>query len=99
MAAIRPNAPKSMMDFILALCSVRHRLDDVVNADADTERRIFLGIVRRVGPLPGIAQVGVGAEGNDQATLDVLKAPREGHPSRQPEDVGQPFTQFSPAPG
>src|SRR4051812_1266227 len=37
--------------------SMRHRVDDVVDAEANPERRNPLGVARVVGELPGIADI------------------------------------------
>ena len=36
---------------------MRHRVDDVIHADADAQRGIFFGIAAVVGPFPGIADI------------------------------------------
>src|ERR1035437_7673213 len=43
---------------------VRHRIDDVIERDANSQGCVFLGIQRVVGVLPGIAQVHVVAHGH-----------------------------------
>src|SRR5689334_8374991 len=59
-----------------AVASVRHGIDDVVDADADSERRELFVIVRIVGPFPGIADVGVERHRHHQpAAIVVNPAP------------------------
>src|SRR4051812_17255522 len=59
--------------------SMRHGTDDVVDADPDPQRRVALGIVRRIGPLPGIAYVRLeGDRDHETAAIVVDAAPTVG---------------------
>src|SRR5450432_1512145 len=53
---------------------VRHRVDHVIDADADAERRVLLRVFGIVGMLPGIAQVHIVADGGHEAALIVIDA-------------------------
>ena len=53
---------------------MRHGVNDVVNADADPERGVFLGIFGIVGVLPGIAEVHVVADGDHEPAFVVIDA-------------------------
>src|ERR1039457_5677469 len=54
--------------------SVRHRVDDVIDADADAEGGEPFGVLRVVGVLPGIAQIHVVTDGDHQASVVVVDA-------------------------
>src|SRR5579884_1000759 len=53
---------------------VRHRVDQIVEPDADAERGEALGILRVIGMLPGIAKVHVVADRDHQAAVVVVDA-------------------------
>src|SRR4051812_41232654 len=42
--------------------SVRHRVQDVVDAQAERESGILLGVLRRVGPFPRVADIHIEAD-------------------------------------
>ena len=48
-----------------------HGVHDVVEDDAESKSGKFLGILRTVGPLPGVAEVHVGADGDHDAAAIV----------------------------
>src|SRR5579883_2985837 len=54
--------------------SVRHRVDDVVDPDANAKSGELFVIARLVGPLPGIAQIHVETDRHHQAALVVVDA-------------------------
>src|SRR5258708_2980510 len=54
--------------------SVRHGVDDVIHADADSEIGKLGGIFRIVGVLPGVAQVHVVADGHHEPAFIVVDA-------------------------
>src|ERR1039458_8602036 len=60
------------------LSSVRHRIDDVVNSPANSQRRHLLGISRIVGPLPGISHIRIKRDRHHQAVVVVV----DPHPMR-----------------
>src|SRR5271170_2457846 len=53
---------------------VRHRVRDVVDPDAESERGVLFRILGVVGVLPGIAQVHVVADGDHEAAFVVVDA-------------------------
>src|SRR6516164_3991529 len=53
---------------------MRHGINDVVHADPDAEGGVFLGVVRSIGPLPGIADVGLEGDGHHQTPAVVIDA-------------------------
>src|ERR1035441_3730997 len=54
--------------------SVRHRVNDVIDADADAEGGESFGVLRVVGVFPGIAEIHVVADGDHQAAAIVVDA-------------------------
>src|ERR1035441_9582004 len=54
--------------------SVRHRVDDVIDADADAEGGEPFGVLRVVRVLPGIAQIHVVTDGHHQPAVIVVDA-------------------------
>src|ERR1700735_3419721 len=53
---------------------MRHGVNDIVDANANPERGVFLWILGIVGMLPGIAQIHVVANGHHQPALVVEDA-------------------------
>jgi hypothetical protein len=53
---------------------VRHRVNHVIDADADAESRELLRIFGIVGVLPGVAQIHIVADGHHQAMMLVIHA-------------------------
>src|ERR1700678_2923267 len=51
---------------------MRHGVNDIVDANANPERGVFLWILGIVGMLPGIAQIHVVADSHHQAALVVV---------------------------
>src|SRR5450756_183649 len=56
------------------LSSMRHRVDDVIDADADAEGGELLGVARVVGVFPGIAEIHVVTDGDHQPAVVVVDA-------------------------
>src|SRR5438034_9916331 len=65
---------------LLQACSVRHGVDDIIDADADSQLGELFRIARVIGVLPGVAQVHVVADGHHEASLVVVDAA----PNRNP---------------
>src|ERR1044071_9559481 len=59
---------------VTAWDSVRDRIHDVVQSDADSQSRKLLVIAGIVSKLPGIAQIGVERQSGDQASSFVIDA-------------------------
>ena len=64
----------SWTSFSLSLPLVRHRVDNVVDTNTNPQRREFFIILRIVGPLPGIAQVGIESHGGYNAAFVIIDA-------------------------
>ena len=60
------------------LGSVSHSIDDVVDADAIRQRCSAFGILGTVGPFPGVADIGISADGDHDATFIVPSARHAG---------------------
>jgi hypothetical protein len=54
---------------------MRHRIDDVIDAEPVGERGHLLGIIRDVGELPSVAYIGIVVHGNEYAVLVVIDGP------------------------
>jgi hypothetical protein len=50
---------------------VSHSIEDVVDADAIRKRCSALGVLGAVGPFPSVADIGIVANGNDDAAFIV----------------------------
>src|SRR5438128_9151868 len=54
--------------------SVRHRVDDIVYADADAQGGELFRVVGRIRPLPGISHVRIEGDGHHEAAFVVVDA-------------------------
>src|SRR5450432_543398 len=69
-----PRYSSRGLRFFRASRSMRHRVDHVINADADPQRGEFFRVARVVGPLPGITHVGVERHRNHYPAVVVVDA-------------------------
>src|SRR5260370_9136153 len=67
--------PRQTTQAMVCPTSMRHRVHDVVDADAYAERRESFRVLRIVRVLPGIAQIHVVTNGAYQASALVVDAP------------------------
>ena len=72
---VSSSASKETNGAACAIASMRHGVDHVIDGDLYGQRTFFLRIVRRVGKLPGVAEIGVVRDGDDDPALVVLDRP------------------------
>src|SRR4029077_18543932 len=96
-SAIIPPLQPTILWILIEMCArleltcslVRHRIDDIVDADADPERRESLRVSRQVGELPGIPDIRVEGDGHHQPSLVIAHA----QPLRSDAAVARPAAQ------
>src|SRR5207245_6719756 len=52
--------------------SMRHGVDNVIDAEPDSQRRVLLRVLGVVGVLPGVAEIHVVADGDHEAAFVVV---------------------------